>query len=102
MARLKWLGNNLSTAAKFSTLKKMPHGHCQGDQMSSCKICQNVTKPIFANLTIYNIDIFPWRKSSQTFGYFCHLKTPKENNIPIGENSPNLVTLTLPTSDIYV
>jgi hypothetical protein len=27
-------------------------------------------------------------------GYFCNLKKlPKENNHPVGENSPNLVTL---------
>jgi hypothetical protein len=32
-------------------------------------------------------------KSSQKAGYFCNKNLPKVNNRPIGEYSPNLVTM---------
>jgi hypothetical protein len=38
--------------------------------------------------------LLPFEKIAQNSGYFCNLqKMPKVNNRPLGENSPNLVTL---------
>jgi hypothetical protein len=53
------------------TKSKSPHRYCQGDQ-------------------IYTLE----KKPPKCLGPFCHFqKIPKENNRPISEKSPNLVTL---------
>jgi hypothetical protein len=43
-------------------------------------------------------NFLPWKKAAQNLGYCCIFKKlPKEYNRPIGENSPNMVTLNLCT-----
>jgi hypothetical protein len=55
------------------------------------KIAQNVAQPVFQNWRITRIV----EKSSQRIWPTSEIlnKLPKINNCPIGENSPNLVTL---------
>jgi hypothetical protein len=66
----------------------------QGGLMSSWKKSpQNMAQPIFLSKLIHNF--FPRKKVAQTFWLFLQFskKLPNETYRPIGENSPNLVTL---------
>jgi hypothetical protein len=71
----------------------MPGVHKQGDQMSFQKIAQNFVQTNFwqKEYIIYTLE----KKYHKNLGYFCDFlkKLPKVNNCPLGENSPNLVTL---------
>jgi hypothetical protein len=57
------------------------------------RIVQNVVEPIFWLKLIRNLYLV---KVAENLYYLCnfHKKLPIVNNHPIGENSPNLVTLT--------
>jgi hypothetical protein len=72
----------------LSDLKPIGGRRKQGDQMSlSKKIAQNVAQPK---------SILNWRKLTKKIWATCNFfikKLPTVNTRPIGENSPNLVTL---------
>jgi hypothetical protein len=56
------------------------------------KIAQNVAQPIFLSKSVHNF--YRGTKYSKNLGHVYNLKKlPKVNNNPMGENSPNLVTL---------
>jgi hypothetical protein len=46
-------------------------------------------------LVTINTQLYRWKTVAKVFGllFFFFNKLPKENNRPIGENSPDLVTL---------
>jgi hypothetical protein len=70
------------------------HNLCdeQGDQMSFVK---NRPKrgPIYFLTKLIRTFYVPWKKVAQNGWLLLYFSTAKENNILLGENSPNLVTL---------
>jgi hypothetical protein len=68
----------------------------QGDQIGLCqKIAQHVAHTIFIKV---NSQLLPWAKVVKKWPTYVifnryQILLPKENNCPIGDNSPHLVTL---------
>jgi hypothetical protein len=77
--------------AEFSVLWKK--FHCdQGDQMSLRRSRRKCSPSHFLSKLIENREL--WKKEAQNVALLSqYKKLSKENNRPIGENSPNLVTL---------
>jgi hypothetical protein len=64
----------------------------QGDQMRLLKNRPKYSPNRVLTKLLHNF--YGGKKKLTKFVYFCNKKLPKVNNHPIGENSPNLVTLT--------
>jgi hypothetical protein len=73
------------------------------DRVTRCvweKIVQNLAKSFLSKLIIY---ILPRKKYPKVLGYLIHFrKNCSKNYCPIGENSPNLVTLIVKTTYVLM